>query len=488
MMRPLIFILGVVFLAGTVTLLAGIDGRIEAEAFGAKFDADVGGAAVALLVALAAAVALTSVYKDLRRVPRDLAQRLAAARRARGVEAIARGLEAIAAGDAGAARRSAAIARRDFESSPLTRLLTAQSALLAGDSAKARENFAAMLAARDTEFLGLRGLYLQARRDDDAIAAREYAARAFKLRPTAAWAFESFLSLSLERGAWGEARDAVRTAARHKVIPEAKARRGEAALMTADAYAAHATGDAGLAMKEAAGAARIEPGFAPAAALAARLHAAVGKRTRAAKIIEEAFALEPHPALVAELSAVFADAPADARAERLRRLAGRRPECRESRLALVRAHLLIGEHSAAAAILEPLLRETPTVREFALMAEAVAGNSSDGGAQARAWLERAAVAPRDSIPGAGGFQFTREGWARLVREFMEYGRLAPPPLEERSPGLSEVDFQRLAPPSEQIPAPSSVARPASAPAAPVEKTGGEDERAAAAVAAAGRIS
>lgn len=496
MLRVLIFIVSAVFAAAVLTYFLSMGGRLEATAFGQRFDIANGVAALLLLFAVAAIVLATSAVKDLAALPGKLRRREREARRARGVEALVKGMEALAVGDASTARHQARIAEKHLDEPSHTRLLLAQSAQLAGDEAEAGAAFAAMLEAPDTEFLGLRGLYAQAMRAGDKALARGYAERAFRLRSGAAWAFESVLELGLERGAWGETREAVKVAQRQGLLAADKARRAEAALLAADAYAAEASGDAALALEEADAALKLAPGFAPAAALAAKLHAGAGKRGRAAKILETAFEHDPHPAVAAAHNDLYADEPAEKRAEKMLRLAERNPGAREARLVLARRAALTGEHAAAIAMLEPLLIEEARARDCALMAEAVAGafGAEGGEALARPWLRRAAIAPRDPLPGAeGGFHFTREGWARLVRDYMEHARLAPLAIETAPPGLSREELKLLtAPPAVDLaPAPEAagdhapaaspapyaqeaVAEPA--PAAPPEKTEADHAR------------
>lgn len=458
MLRILIFVIGVAFFAFVLTALAYVDGRTTAEAFGMKYDFHTGGVAIILLLVLGAAIVLTSAYKDLKRLPHDLKIRLRDGRRARGVAAAARGLEAVAVGDAEGARRFARVAERNLEDSALTRLLSAQAAQLAGDEAAATRSFTAMLEAPETAFVGLRGLYLQAMRSGDKAAARSHAERAFRLRPNAAWAFDSVFSLGLDAGAWGETREVLKAAARHRSVAAEKAKRGEAALLAADAYAAAASGDARLALDEAEAALKLAPSLAPAAALAARLHGEAGRRGRASKLLEQAFAGDAHPALARAHNDLYKDEPVEKRAEHMLRLAGRQPEAREAKLQKARRHLLLSEFAAARGVLEPLLEEAAYSDECAMMAEAAAGEraSLDGkpesASAARQWLQRAASAPRNPVPGAdGAFHFTRDGWACLVREYMEHGRLAPPPLEEGPSGVSADELKRLAGPSETPP-------------------------------------
>ena len=130
-------------------------------------------------------------------------------------------------------------------------------------------------------------------------------------------------------------------------------------------------------------------------------------------------------------------------------LAAKNPEAAEAKLLRARAATLRSSWSDAISILEPMIATTPTAVTFSLMADAVGGLY--GAERARPWLERAANAPRDPRPGGDGdFHFTRDGWASLVREFMEHERLSAPPLEETIFAISSDEVRLLlAPPPER---------------------------------------
>lgn len=495
MIRILIFILSAVFIAGALTYLASMNGRVEAVAFDQRFDIHAGAFVVIIIMIAAALIFGVSLFKDVAAAPQKLRARHTEAKLTRGIEALTRGYEALAMGDAAGAQAQARLAERNLENPALTRLLAAQAAHVAGDGAAAEKSFAAMLEAPDTEFLGLRGLFLHASAQGDTARAQAYAERAFRLRPDAAWAFESVLALGLDRGAWGETRDLVASARKTGLLAADRAARAEAALLAADAYAAESSGDTTLALEEAEAALKLAPSYAPAAALAARLNAAAGKKARAAKWIEAAYAAAAHPALALEHDALYKEERIERRAEEMRRLAALNPGARESRLIEARQHVLQGRCAEAIGILEPLLLDAAYARDCALMAEAVAGAHGEAGeAPARAWLKRAASAPRDPTPGAdGAFHFSREGWARLIREYMDFDRLSPPPLDAAPRGLSRDELRLLAAPTElEHPLPDEPAAPSAAePREPIaaqtalEKVAEERARA---ISAAGQVS
>lgn len=445
MIRILIFVLSVILVVGAVTLFASLDSHITGEVFGWKFDAHPGWVIGGFVFLLFIVGYLTHFIKNLLALPAKIKAKEREARRTRGVAALTRGLEAVAAGDASGASHHEKIARSHLDDVALTRLLTAQAAQISGDQDAARDSFSGMLEAPETEFLGLKGLFLQAKKTGDQTAAQGYADRAFRLRPNARWAFDCVFDLGLERGAWRDTREAVAQARRNNVIAAIEGDRATASLLTADAYAASLSGDKKTAIAEIKSALKLAPGFAPAALLAARLFVEDQKPGKAAKTIEAAFSNSPHPALIKAYDLLYKDESVEKRADLLRKLADKNSACREAILLRARADNLTGNWTGTISELKPLLTQAPTAAEFSLIAEAMAGREGDDAA--RVWLERAARAPRDPQPGADGeFHLTREGWAQMVREYMQHQRLAPPPLEEISLGMSADELKLLVAP------------------------------------------
>lgn len=447
MIRILAFITLVLAFTFSVSLILGISGQTVVLINDTEISAQTAVIIICLLAVFFLTVVLTLATSGLIRLPKSIARRQRERRQEKGLMAFTRGLEAVAAGDAKDAQRYARIATRQLDTETrITRLLTAQAAQLAGDEETAEESFAAMLEAPETEFLGLRGLYLQSMNAGDRKEAREYAERAFRLRPGTEWAYQSVYTLHLDRGAWGDARDALLKAQQHGLESGENAQRREAALLTAMAYAAETGGDHETARQEAEEALKKAPGFAPAAVLAARMEALANRRSKAGKILDEAWAVSPHPAIAKTMSDIYADENIERRADRLKKLADKNPDTDESILLIAEQESMQGNHAAAKERLEPLMTRQPRARTFSTMATAVRGLY--GAEAAQVWLDRAASAPLDPVPGADGdFHFTTDGWRRLITEFGDHGRMAPPPLEELRTSLTVDEVQMLlAPP------------------------------------------
>ena len=114
---------------------------------------------------------LWAILRALWRMPQRIRHGRRERRHARGRHAITQGLLAIGHGDSSAARAHAEVARKHAGHDPLALLLHAQSAQLAGDREGAQRAFRAMAERGDTRLLGLRGLFIEAQRADDAVGA-----------------------------------------------------------------------------------------------------------------------------------------------------------------------------------------------------------------------------------------------------------------------------------------------------------------------------
>lgn len=446
MIRILIFVLWVVLFAAALTLLFSVRTAMPLEAFGWRMDVPAGLALFAVFLFAGLVALATSVIKDLTGAPKTARARRDVERREKGLAAVTRGLEAIAIGDGAAARREAERAARALRAAPVARLIAAQAAQLSGDEAAAGEALALMLDAPETEFLALRGLYAKAMRDGDFDGARRYAERAFERRGRARWAFEAVFDLALARNDYSAAQGALARAAKSKAIDQGSADRGLAATHAASAYASHLAGDIDSALADADAALKRAPGFAPAVVLSARLHAGRGETKKAEKILGAAFALAPGRAIAEAFESAFSDEGAAA----VERLAEKNPESREAMLLRAKTSLARGDAGAAAHILADMLKSSAEARALFLMAEAQ--SALNGEAMARLWLSRAALAPRDDEPSADAFfRISADGWRRLIRDYMDHGRLAPPPLEAPPPGLAEEELT----PAMALPAPSA---------------------------------
>ena len=170
MIRIVLFLLAVGILALGIAWLADRPGEITMLWNGWRIETSVMVAVFAVATATALLIFLWTIIRGILRAPDLFALFLRNRRGAKGYLAISHGLIAIGSGDAHAARKHAQDARRLAPGEPLTLLLNAQTAQLAGDKQAAEQAFTEMTRRTDTKLLGLRGLFVEAQRRDDMAA------------------------------------------------------------------------------------------------------------------------------------------------------------------------------------------------------------------------------------------------------------------------------------------------------------------------------
>ncbi len=399
MIRVLIFLGCLVLLALGAVWIADRPGDVAITWQGYRIETSVAVLAVAAGLVAIVAILLWSAIRNILRSPDLVAMFLSQRRGVRGYLAISRGLVAVGAGDARAARRYADEAEKIAPGEPLALLLNAQSAQLSGDRASAEIAFRAMAEREDTRLLGLRGLYIEARRREDAEAARGYAEAAAKAQPSLAWAGQAVLDDRCAAGDWTGAQAALDRNSRYGLIDKETYRRQRAVLLTARAIAAEES-DRDRARGYVLDALKLAPTLVPAAELAGRLLGESGELRRASRVVEKAWIANPHPDLADTYAHLRMGDSARERLARVQSLAQRTPGHREAALAVAQAAIDALEFAAAREALRPLLRE-PTQRVAETMAELERRESGNEG-RAREWMGRALHAARDPAWTADG--------------------------------------------------------------------------------------
>jgi HemY protein len=409
MWRALLFIALLALAAFGAVWLADRPGNVLITWGGYRAETSV---AVTVVMIVGAALLLSLLWSAVRFImmlPGRMTFASRTRKRARGYQAVSRGMVAVGAGDPLAARRYAKEAERLLGGEPLTLLLKAQAAQVSGDRPAAEAAFARLMEDPETRVLGLRGLFVEARRRGDTDTAHEYAAEAARLAPAATWANEAVLEAQGAEGDWRGAIATVERRASLGLVEKQTARRQRAVLLAADAQA-RADRDPEGALTSALDAVKLSPDLVPAAAMAGSLLARRGDLRRAAKVVEAAWKLQPHP----DLAAVYLNLrPGDSGQDRLRRaetLAKLSSWDPEARIALARAALDAREFPRARTALSPLLHERPTVRVCLLMADLEEAENGASG-RTREWIARAARAPRDPAWIADGVVSDR--WAPM---------------------------------------------------------------------------
>ncbi|RXH40784.1 heme biosynthesis protein HemY [Bradyrhizobium zhanjiangense] len=404
MLRIVLFLILIALAAAGGAWVADQPGDLVLTWGGLRATTTFPGFVLGLGIFAAAIVLVWSILTMIWRTPGRLRRRRHEKRHARGRHAITHGLLAIGHGDTALARRHAEAARRHAPNDPLALLLHAQSAQLEGNRDEARRVFRAMAEREDTRLLGLRGLFIEAQRADDAVGAVMIAEEAIKLSPSSTWASQAVLGFRCARGDWSGALAILDSNLSAGLINKQTYRRQRGVLLTARALELE-TMDRDVARESVMEAIKLAPTLVPAAVLAAKFESEAHQVRRAMKLVEAAWLANPHPDLADAYAHVKLGDSARQRLQRVETLAAKTPADKagqiEGQLAIARAAIDASEFARAREALAPYVND-PTQRVALLMAEIERTEHGDGG-RARAWTLRAVRARHDPAWTADGY-------------------------------------------------------------------------------------
>lgn len=444
MIRIVFFLLGVTALALGAMWIVERPGEIVLTWQGWRIATSVTVALVALAALLVATIIVWSVFRFFVMAPGNLSLFFKARREDRGWRALSRGMIAVGAGNLSLARSSASEAQKILGSEPLAMLLAAQAAQLDGDAPRAEAEFRAMLAQPETRLLGLRGLYLEARRRDDHHAARDAAEEAAKSDAAILWASEALLEFQSIAGEWDEALLTIEREAKAGTIDKPTAKRRRAVLLAAQGLTLeHSNAEKALVLAREA--AKLAPSLVPAAALAGRLEARAGSMRRAQRVIEKAWTISPHPELAESYGDLRMQDSAKERLARIKLLARKNASHPEAAIAVARAAIEAQDFLSAREALAPFA-SAPTQAMCLMMAEIESLEHGDHG-KAREWTARAVRAKRDLAWVADGYITERWLPASPLTGRLDAFEWKEPPVAPAGPILEHVVEQGFAPPA-----------------------------------------
>ncbi|SHK71547.1 HemY protein [Bradyrhizobium lablabi] len=465
MYRIILFLLLIALAAAGAAWVADQTGDVVLSSGGTKIV--ITQAALALGIAIVAATVAWAILRALWRVPEKIRRSRHERRHARGRHAITRGLLAIGHGDATAARAHAEVARKHAANDPLALLLHAQSAQLDGNRDGAKAAFRAMAEREDTRLLGLRGLFIEAQRADDPVAAVMIAEEALKVAPSSTWASHAVLGFRCAGSDWSGALAILDNNLTSGLIEKAAYRRQRGVLLTARALELE-TVDRDLSRESVMEAVKLAPTLVPAAALAGKYESEAHQVRRSMRIVETAWLAQPHPDLADAYAHVKLGDSARQRLVRVETLSAKTPGHIEGALAVARAAIDAVEFARAREVLAPFTA-APTQRVALLMAEIERTEHGDSG-RARAWTLRAVRALHDPVWTADGY--VSERWrpvspvtgrldafqwqtplAALPSD--KNGAIESSPFEEAMLAPRRVEPPRAAPVEEAAPSPTS---------------------------------
>ena len=281
-------------------------------------------------------------------------------RQSRGFKLLNQSLVALSSGDHGRARSLIEQAEVLLPPQPMVHLIAAEAATRAGDHVAASKRYAALEDTDDGRLLGLRGLLMEARRTGHESEALRLARVAFEENRKSPWVLKTLFALEVAAGNWREAEAALDKVAREKLLSADEVSRHRGALAYAEATELKLKGEKTLARKGLKKAIAARPDFMPAVVSLARLELSEGNGKAAHRVISDAWAKGPHPALASAFKELDTTESTADWLKRVRGLIKTTREHPQSKLILVDAMMDAGEYDAVRPILDDLLKEAPS--------------------------------------------------------------------------------------------------------------------------------
>ena len=394
MVRVFFFFIAVIAIAAGGAWLADRPGALTLTWQGYVAETSLLAGGIGLIAFSFLIILVWMLFRVITRMPDILARIMRERRRDKGYRALSQGMIAIGSGDAKLAARLANDAEKMLAGEPLTGLLKAQAAQLAGDRTAALAEFKSMLERPQTRLLGLRGLFTEAKRAKDMTAARHCAEEAMKLAPKVPWAAAALFEIQCASRDWDGALQTLSVLGENRHVDRADARRRRAVLLTAMAQEKQDV-EPEKALALSAEAHALDAGLVSAAVLAGRLASRAGNYQKASRILEKTWRKSPHPEVATAYGFLRSGDSTRDRFKRIKTLSQKLPHNRESRMALAGAAIDAQEWETARETLGALVKTGASQRVCELMAEYFEAQGDRG--RAREWLARAVHAPRDPV-------------------------------------------------------------------------------------------
>ena len=437
MYRVLKFLIVLVLLVAGAVWLADNPGSVTIKWQGYRIDASF----TILLLSVAAVAGLTAVgyrlWLFIRRVPVLVGESNKERKRRKGYVALSRGMVAVAAGDVKEADKNAKQADSLLQDPPLTMLLSAQAAQLAGDEKAAKNFFEAMSERPEMAFLGVRGRLNQAMQEGDDATALKLAERAFRLKPKTDWVAGTLFDLQVKGDQWVAADSTLTTMEKNRQISALDARRRRAILDHQRAIGLDAEGkDAIKLFKKSCD---LEPHFVPAPLKLAEAFKKSGKTAKAEATLEEAWRREPHPDLATAFMALKNETDPLKAFKHAERLAGFNRDHEDSAVVLANAALKAGLWGEARKALESFAKGNASARICRLMAELEEAENNDA-TKAGEWLRRSSNADPDPVWVCGSCGALEADWQPICNKCGGFDSASwhKPPRAARSQAVIEV--------------------------------------------------
>ena len=410
MSRLLGFIITVIILSFLALWISETSGTVAIDWQGYRIETSTAVLLSAAITLALIAIGLYALIHWTRHIPERVHRAFADRRRDKGYAMLMEGFTAIAASDGTAAKKLAQKSSKLLPSSSLPLLLSAQTAQFEGDEQEAERCYRAMLTHDDSEFLGLRGLLVQAHKhgksDEKSLEkALALAEQAYQKRPSTPWVVQTLVEYYSRLGKWQEAELRIRQSMFKGVVDKHLGKHLLAVIHYEQGQALFTCKELDAALQHALQASRNAPDFIPGMHLLASIHIQREERSKALKALEKAWKHAPHPELAKLYAGLAKDTAPDKTLKHCERLIKHNPGHSESHILIATMAITARQWATARNHIKSALTIRETVRVCKLMVqlkeeeqrseegadtegEAITGSADD-------WRERALNADPD---------------------------------------------------------------------------------------------
>jgi HemY protein len=394
MTRLFIFLFAVTLASMAAMWFIENDGSIIVEWLGYRIQTSVAFSILAAIIILIICTTLLQLILWLKNFPKNCRKAISERKRDQGLTALTEGFAAIAAGDIKQAKRLTKQAANYLGHIPLTKLLSAQTAQLEGNTDLAKVHYTAMLENKETEIIAIKGLLLQAKKDGDFNKAMFLAEKAVSIQPDAVWAISILLDLYKITGKWANAEQTIKKAAKLGVISAYDSKRSLALISRARSNKLLKAGDISGALSSAKNSYKLLPDFPPVATNYAKILLKNNSKRKAVKVLEKCWKEEPHPKIASLYMEIFGDETNTKFIKHTEKLVSMQPNNIYGHIEIAKAAMASDDFDTAREHLKTALSITETSSICQLMAEV---EKRDGGSPdlIRQWLQRVQTARPD---------------------------------------------------------------------------------------------
>ncbi|WP_162653191.1 heme biosynthesis protein HemY [Lentilitoribacter sp. Alg239-R112] len=409
MIKGLIFIALILVLGTGFAWLADRPGELLINWQGQQIELSLMTAVSAIAALVVTIMFIWWIIRLVLSSPQIMSRYFKSRRKDRGYKALSQGLIAAGAGDATLAKKLTNQSKGllDAGDEPLIKLLAVQTAMIDGRDEDARKTLQEMSETPETAVLGLRGLYLEAKRLGANEAASQYATKAADQAPHLEWAGNAAIEVNAQEGNWDDAiRRLEKQRTANAVSPDLFKRKK--AVLLAGRAMGRADGELSDIAKDAQNALTLAPDLIPAAVIAAKAYFQMGQLRKGSKILEKIWKQQPHPQVSeAYVSARVGDTSGD-RLKRALKLESIRSHHAESLLVVAKMAMEAHDLKLARERAESAAKMEPRKSMYLLLADIEEADTGDQG-RVRHWLANAVRASRDPQWTADGY--VSEEWA-----------------------------------------------------------------------------